>query len=113
VIKSRIRWVGHGEHVGRKRNACRIFVRKPEGKRPLRRRRRWWENNIKCIFKNIVGERRPYSPGSGQGQVVGCYPMGWTVQGSNSGRYKRFALPQNLLHRFWDTHSLLFTGYWE
>jgi hypothetical protein len=45
-----MRWVGHGAHVGKKRNACRILVRKPEGKRPLGRLRRRWENNIKCIF---------------------------------------------------------------
>jgi hypothetical protein len=86
VIKPRMRWVGHGTYVGKKRNAYRILVRKPEGKRPLGRPRRRWENNIKCIFKNIIGGRGPCSPGSGQGQVVGCYPMGWTVQSSNSGR---------------------------
>jgi hypothetical protein len=33
-------------HVG-KRNACRVLVEKPEGKRPLGRPRRMWEDNIK------------------------------------------------------------------
>jgi hypothetical protein len=33
-------------HV-RKRNACRVLVGKLEGKRPLGRPRRMWENNIK------------------------------------------------------------------
>jgi hypothetical protein len=27
-------------------NACRVLVRKPEGKRSLRRPRRRWDNNI-------------------------------------------------------------------
>jgi hypothetical protein len=44
VIKSRrMRWAGHVAQMGEKRNAYRILVRKPEGKRPLgRSRRRWW-----------------------------------------------------------------------
>jgi hypothetical protein len=32
---------------GDKRNAYRVLVEKPEGKRPLRRPRRRWEVNIK------------------------------------------------------------------
>jgi hypothetical protein len=35
-------------------NACRIFVRKPEGKRPLGRPRHSWEDNIKMDPK-IIG----------------------------------------------------------
>jgi hypothetical protein len=38
---------------GTKRNAHRILVRKPEGKRLLRRARRGWEDNIKMNFKEI------------------------------------------------------------
>jgi hypothetical protein len=33
-----------------KRNAYRILVGKPEGKRPLGRARRTWEDNIKIGF---------------------------------------------------------------
>jgi hypothetical protein len=33
--------------MGKKRNAYRILVGKPEGKRPLGRPRRRWVNNIK------------------------------------------------------------------
>jgi hypothetical protein len=33
--------------MGEKRNACRILVGKPERKRPLRRPRRRWVDNIK------------------------------------------------------------------
>jgi hypothetical protein len=36
MIKSRkIRWAGHAERMGEKRNAYRILVGYPEGKRPL------------------------------------------------------------------------------
>jgi hypothetical protein len=33
--------------MGEKRNAYRLLVGKPEGKRPLRRQRRRWVDNIK------------------------------------------------------------------
>jgi hypothetical protein len=49
VIKSRMmRWAGHVARMGEKRNVCRLLVGKPEGKRPLGRPRRKWENNIKA-----------------------------------------------------------------
>jgi hypothetical protein len=38
---------------GAKRNACRILVEKPEGKRPLGRHRRRWEDNIKMDLREI------------------------------------------------------------
>jgi hypothetical protein len=38
---------------GAKRNACRIFVGKPEGNRPLGRPRRRWEDNIKTDVREI------------------------------------------------------------
>jgi hypothetical protein len=39
--------VGHVARMGEKRNACRLLVGKPEGKRPLGRPRRRWVDNIK------------------------------------------------------------------
>jgi hypothetical protein len=36
---------------GEKRNACRILVVKPEGKRPLKRTRCRWEDNIKVDLR--------------------------------------------------------------
>jgi hypothetical protein len=46
-IKSRrMRCVGHVARMVAKRNAYRILVGKPEGKRPLGRTRRRWVKNI-------------------------------------------------------------------
>jgi hypothetical protein len=48
MIKSkRMRWAGHVAHTGEKRNAYRVLVGKPEGKRSLGRPRHRWEDNIK------------------------------------------------------------------
>jgi hypothetical protein len=38
---------------GEKRNAYRILVGKPEGKRPLGRPRLWWVDNIKIDLREI------------------------------------------------------------
>jgi hypothetical protein len=38
---------------GENRNAYRILVEKPEGKRPLGRARRRWENNIRMDLREI------------------------------------------------------------
>jgi hypothetical protein len=52
MIKSRrMRWAGHVTLMGEKMNAYRIFVGKPEGKRPLGRPRRRWEDNIKMDLR--------------------------------------------------------------
>jgi hypothetical protein len=37
-----------------KRNAYRILVGKPEGKRPLERHRHGWKDDIKMDFREIV-----------------------------------------------------------
>jgi hypothetical protein len=48
MIKSRrVRWGGHVERMGEKRNACRILMGEPQGKKPLGRHRGRWEDNIK------------------------------------------------------------------
>jgi hypothetical protein len=48
MIKSRrMRWTGNVARMGETRNAYRILVGKPEGKRPLGRPRRRLVDNIK------------------------------------------------------------------
>jgi hypothetical protein len=42
-----------GHITGKKRNAYRILVGKPEGKRPLGRPRRRWVDNIKMDLREI------------------------------------------------------------
>jgi hypothetical protein len=39
--------------MGERRGACRILVRKPEGRRPLGRPRRRWEDNIKKGLREV------------------------------------------------------------
>jgi hypothetical protein len=47
VIKARrMRWAGHVAHTGEVRGAYNILVGRPEGRRPLGRPRRRWEDNI-------------------------------------------------------------------
>jgi hypothetical protein len=54
IIRSRrIRWAGHVADFEEKRNVYRILVGKPEGKRPLGRPRRRWEDNIRMDLRDI------------------------------------------------------------
>jgi hypothetical protein len=56
MIKSRrMRWAGQVERMGETRNACRILVGKPDGKRPLGRPRRRWVDNIKMDLGERTG----------------------------------------------------------
>ena len=50
----------HVARMGERRGVYRVLVRKPEGKRPLGRPRRKWEDNIKMDI-----------------QEVGCGGMDW------------------------------------
>jgi hypothetical protein len=54
MIKSRrMRRAGHVARMGEKRNAYRILVGKPEGKRPLGRPRCRWVDHIKMDLREI------------------------------------------------------------
>jgi len=39
--------------MGKRRGVCRVSVWKPEGKRPLDRPRRRWEDNIKMDLQEV------------------------------------------------------------
>jgi len=54
VVKSRrMRWAGHVVHMGQGRGVHRVLVGRPEGKRPLGRPRRRWEDNIKMDLQEV------------------------------------------------------------
>jgi len=54
VTKSRrMRWAGRVARIGETRDVYRIFVGKPEGKGPLGRHRRRWEDNIKMDLQEV------------------------------------------------------------
>jgi hypothetical protein len=48
-----LRWPWHAARKGEERNAYRILVRNPEGKRPLGRPRRRWKDNFKVDLREI------------------------------------------------------------
>jgi hypothetical protein len=50
VVKTRrMRWAGHVARMGQGRGVYRVMVGRPEGKRPLGRPRRRWEDNLGVI----------------------------------------------------------------
>jgi hypothetical protein len=54
VIKARrMIWAGHVARMGEVRGAYKILVGRPEGRRPLGRPRRRWEDNIKIDLREI------------------------------------------------------------
>jgi hypothetical protein len=54
VIKSRrLRWAGHVARMGEGRGVYRVLVGKPEGKRPLGRPRRRWEDNVRMDLQDV------------------------------------------------------------
>jgi len=50
-----MRWAGHVARMGQGRGAHRVLVEKPEGKRPLGRPRRRWEDKIKMDLQEVRG----------------------------------------------------------
>jgi len=55
-----MRWAGHVARMGERRGVYRVLLGKPEGKSPLGRPRRRWEDSIKMDL-----------------QEVGCGGMDW------------------------------------
>ena len=56
VVKSRkMRWAGHVARMGEGRGVHRVLVGKSDGKRPVGRPRRRWEDNIKIDLQEVGG----------------------------------------------------------
>jgi hypothetical protein len=49
-----MKWAGHVARIREGRNMYRVLVGRPEGKRPLRRARRRWDDNIKMDLQEVV-----------------------------------------------------------
>jgi hypothetical protein len=49
----RMRWAGHVARMGQKRKVYRVLVGKSQGKRPLERTRRRWEDGIRTDLREI------------------------------------------------------------
>jgi hypothetical protein len=69
-----MRWMDHVARMGEVSNAYRTLLGKPEGKRPLGRPRRRWEDNIKVDFSEVSCGVVSY--GSGRGPVAGSCEIG-------------------------------------
>jgi hypothetical protein len=54
IMKARrMRWAGHVARMGERRNAYRLLVGKPEGKKPLGRPRRRWLDKIRMNLVEV------------------------------------------------------------
>jgi len=66
-----MRWAGLVARMGKTRGIYRVLVGKPEGKRPLGRPRRRWEDNIQLDL-----------------QEVGCGRMDWMELAQDRDRWR-------------------------
>ena len=66
-----MRWAGHVARMGEGRGVYKVLVGKSEGKRPLGRPRRKWEDNIKMDL-----------------QEVGCGGMEWIEVAQDRDRWR-------------------------
>ena len=72
VVKSRrMRWAGHVTRMGERRGVYRVLLGKSEGKGPLGRHKRRWEDNIKMDL-----------------QEVGCGGMDWIELAQDRDRWR-------------------------
>jgi hypothetical protein len=54
VKSRRMRWAAHVARMGEERKVYKVLVGKPEGRRPLGRPRRGWEDGIRMDLREIV-----------------------------------------------------------
>ena len=69
----RLRWAEHVARIVQFRNACRVLVGKPEGKRPLGRPKRRWKDDIKRDLREI-----------------GCDPGDWITVTEDKNQWKSY-----------------------
>jgi hypothetical protein len=89
IRSRRKRWVGQGARMKEERKVSKVLVGKPEGKRPLGRPRRIWENGI---LGKLAGECRLDPVGSGEGPVAGSCEYGDEPAGSGATELVRIYL---------------------
>jgi len=65
-----MRWAGHVARTVARRGVYRVLVGKPEGKRPLGRRRRRWDDNKMDLYE------------------VGCGVMDWIELAQDRERWR-------------------------
>jgi hypothetical protein len=53
VIRSRMTWTWHVAHMGKMRGVYKVLVGRSEGKRPLGKRKRRWEDNVKMDLQEV------------------------------------------------------------
>ena len=80
VIRSS-RWAWHVARMGERKGVCRVLVGKSDGKRPLGRPRRRWEDNIKMDL-----------------QEVGCGGMDWIELAQDGDRWRALV---NAVMKLW------------
>ncbi|KAJ4428559.1 hypothetical protein ANN_24603 [Periplaneta americana] len=60
ITSRRLRWAGHVTRMGESRNAYKVLLGRPEGKRPLERPRRRWEDNIEMDLREVGYDGRDW-----------------------------------------------------
>jgi len=66
-----MKWAEHVARIGERRGVYRVLLWKPEGKRPVGRPRRRWEDNIKMDL-----------------QEVGCGGIAWIELAQDRDRWR-------------------------
>jgi len=85
VQARRMRWAGHVARMGEGRGVHRVLVGRPEGKRPLGRPRRRWEDNIMMDLQEVGGGCEDWME---LAQVAGTCEYGDEPSGSkNAGNF--------------------------
>ena len=72
VKSRRTRWAGHVARLGEEREAYKVLMGKPEGRRPLGRPRRRWVDNIRMDL-----------------QEVGCGYVDWIELAQDRDRWRK------------------------